>query len=162
MTASLCLTHVDPNVVITKLDDLPAPTTAVTRPYVIASERSVVLGYYTCDDEWAIVQFQHCTNHAFGSPNDEAIDGHPLYQHGLENYDCYEIKPSPWLHALEKANRVHSGHDIQRFLKNARHYIFTCHDSTFECIAHGYTLEVIDPETIDPIKRMIQLWQRDN
>ena len=36
-------------------------------------------------------------------------------------------------------NAVHPNHDRARFLARRRHFIFAFHDSTFECIAEGFT-----------------------
>jgi hypothetical protein len=89
----------------------------------------------------AIVRFVHPYAHLFGPPNDEAFSGHPLASRGLAPYSVYEIERSSWLHALERMNAVHPAHRPHHFAAY-RHYIFAFHDSTFECIAEGFTFEL--------------------
>src|SRR5262249_17748356 len=74
--------------------------------------------------------------HYFGPPNDEALSGHPLYRKGLRHYGVCEVKNSSWVRALERMNRVHPSHHPRMFSRY-RHFVFTFHDTTFECIAGG-------------------------
>lgn len=84
----------------------------------------------------AVVEFSSPCAHQLGPPNDEALDGHPLASRGLEPYRCFEVEQSSWIRALEKQNRVHPRHNSDLY-KQLRHYVFTFHDSTFECVASG-------------------------
>lgn len=70
----------------------------------------------------------------FGSPNDEALGGHPLIGLGLKHYQIHRIDNSPWLAELEQRNAIHPRHDKRLFIKDAVHYVFTFQDSTLECI----------------------------
>jgi hypothetical protein len=76
-----------------------------------------------------------------GPPNDEALLGHPLAARGLSHYGAYEVIDSSWIRKLERMNSVHDRHDSSRFFKDKRHFVFTFHDSTFECIARGFEVE---------------------
>jgi hypothetical protein len=38
-------------------------------------------------------------------------------------------------------NSVHPDHDPERF-RSSKHYVLSFHDSTFECVADGYTVEL--------------------
>ena len=93
------------------------------------------------DEPWCAITFRQCYASFFGPPNDEALEGHPLYSRGLQYYSVHKIKNSSWVRLLEKQNRVHEHHSASHFEK-LKHYVFTFHDSTFECIARGYTIEV--------------------
>ena len=160
MTASLCIHDIDPSVRVVELTDMPKPDAGAPVPTITGDEHCIVVGYYTSSGQWAIVRFDSVSTHAFGSPNDEAIHGHPLFEYGLKPYDCYEVKPSPWLNQLEIANRVHSRHDPKWFMSGEHHYIIAFHDTLFECIAERYESSVIDPEKHKPLDEMIRVWKQ--
>lgn len=84
-----------------------------------------------------IVRFKNYLNFKFGSPNDETLEGHPLYKNGLEPYSAFTVENSTWIGDLEKQNSVHERHDPALF-KKYKHFILTFHDSTFECVAVNY------------------------
>lgn len=94
-------------------------------------------------DPMAFVEFERVRAHMLGSPNDEALKGHPLASRGLRPYGIYEIRRSSWVRSLEQMNRVHSGHSPALFSR-LRHFIFTFHDVTFECVAEGVRSRVLD------------------
>ncbi|MFB9077974.1 hypothetical protein ACFFLS_04810 [Flavobacterium procerum] len=91
----------------------------------------------------ALITFEHVVHHAFGAPNDEVINGHPLYEHGLEAHTAHEIIHSSQISKLEKINAVHSCY-APDYWKKLKHYAFTFHDEMFECIARGYKAEVFN------------------
>ena len=92
----------------------------------------------------ALVEFMYCQCTKFGYPNDEARPGHPLYNKGLSNYGygIFEVLNSSWIDQLVEQNRVH----FPKTVRNPahRHFIFTFHDSTFECIAEDLKLEILN------------------
>lgn len=92
---------------------------------------------------FAIVRFVHPQTHMFGWPNDEAINGHPLHKNGLDAYSAYEVLNSPWVKQLEQRNSVHPRHRAGAYLK-LPHYILTFHDSTLECIARSFEVQIVD------------------
>jgi len=71
----------------------------------------------------------------FGSPNDEALGGHPLVRFGLKFYSVHKVENSPWISELEKRNAVHPRHNRESFLRDSVHFVFTFQDSTLECVA---------------------------
>ncbi len=148
MPASLCLTQFDVKPKLVNLLDLPKSTCGAPEPILLADEHRVAIGYFTQTDSWAMVCFKGCRAHALGSPNDEALDGHPLCKFGLDPYASYEVKSSPWIAALERANRVHDRH-MAEYFDDDRHFILTFHDSLFECVANDYTATEVDAETIE-------------
>jgi hypothetical protein len=89
----------------------------------------------------ALVEFKRCICAKMGSPNDEVFKGHRLNGRGQEPYAAQIVENSIWIAELEAINKVHSNYhpDVWR---NLKHYIFWFHDSTFECVAETYTLEV--------------------
>lgn len=102
---------------------------------VLASETQLILQYSTRDDEVVLFQFPLVRAFQFGSPNDEALEGHPLVRSGLQRYQVHHVEHSPWIAELEKRNAVHPRHDRSAFLEHLVHYIFTFQDATLECIA---------------------------
>src|SRR5690606_37185003 len=101
---------------------------------------SVRVVSYTTERPIAIVEFAVCYDLMFGAPNDEAFQGHPLANRGLDPYGAFEVQNSSWIRQLERMNSVHPYHKPERFWTR-RHFIFTFHDSTFECVADGFQVE---------------------
>lgn len=137
MTASLCFETLGPDVRVIPLGELPAPAAGDPGPQLSADEHHVRLTYQAEDASRVEVRFDGW-DVSFGSPNDEALCGHPLYARGVGYYGVFEVLHSPWIAALERANRVHSQHDPSRFA-DLRHIVITFHDSTFECVTRGFT-----------------------
>jgi len=81
----------------------------------------------------AVVEIMGCSITKFGYPNDEAQPGHPLYSRGLDAGEgVYEVLRSSWVAELTAQNRVRFPSTPD---STERHFIFTFHESTFECIA---------------------------
>ena len=119
--------------------------------------RSVrVVSHDTDDEPVAIVTFKGVAATYFGSPNDEALRGHPLHDRGLKHYSAFDVANSEWIASLERMNRVHPYHKAERF-RELRHYVFTFHDSTFECVAKGYAVELITGSITGALPRMREL-----
>ena len=108
----------------------------------------------------ALVRFSLCYASLFGPPNDEAFDGHPLAQRGLKPYGAFVIEHSSWVRQLEQMNAVHPYHKPARFLAR-KHYVLSFHDSTFECVADGYTVELYDSSISEILPRMLELLERN-
>lgn len=86
-----------------------------------------------------MVEFTRYSTYMFGTPNDEAFHGHPLAARGLRPYGAFQIDNSSWIRQLEKMNSVHHSHRPERF-ERLRHYVFSFHDSTFECAAESFSI----------------------
>jgi hypothetical protein len=78
-----------------------------------------------------------------GSPKDEVFHGHPLAGRGLESYTAQLVRNSRWLAELQKINSVHAGYRPDAW-QQRNHYVFWFHDTTFECIAESYAVELHD------------------
>lgn len=136
------------------LRDMPQPDGGAPLPTVLANDYGVLLLYILPHGpaDWdgttvqvvgpaseglpiAVVEFKAPIAHILGPPNDEAIVGHPLAMRGASPYGVYEVEGSSWIRAMERMNRVHPYHKPQRF-DLLRHYIFTFHESVFECAAN--------------------------
>lgn len=145
---------------VIELSNVPQSDVGAPLPHVAASEHVVVLAYLVSepDPAWdgtyatvvgptseglvATVRFFRAYAHLFGPPNDEAFKGHPLASRGLRPYTASEVRGSSWLRHLEKMNSVHPNHNKGRFLEGKRHFVFAFHDSVFECVAQGFTIEI--------------------
>jgi hypothetical protein len=118
------------------LEDAPNPAVP-PRPVVLAGDFDLFLTYQVAPGTGLVlVDFEHPLAHYFGSPNDEALNGHPLRSRGLDYYGAFEVHNSSWIGALERMNRAHPRHDPRRF-HGLRHFIFTFQDETFECVARA-------------------------
>jgi hypothetical protein len=69
----------------------------------------------------------------FGSPNDHGLPNHELFQYGLDYYNAYEVRDSPWI------RRVYSPETIAS--SAIKHLVITFHDSTFECLTEDYQFQ---------------------
>ncbi len=103
----------------------------------------------------ALVEFKGVMAAKLGSPNDEVFSGHPLSGHGQDSYAAQQIINSRWIGELQKINSVHSRYnpDHWRYL---RHYIFWFHDSTFECVADEFEVELSTERFPDLLARACQ------
>lgn len=98
-----------------------------------------------------ILTFKGCTSCKFGAPNDESIEGHPLYGRGIDVGGAYIVMNSPWLEELKKINSVHPQFDDKSW-EGKRHYLLFFKDNTFECIAEDVTSQIKEgapPEIIN-------------
>ncbi len=130
--------------------DLPEMEPNAPYPQVVADEDEIRLSYDLHPGDWNAPKWRRVEltfrggpkYHYFGWPNDDALNGHPLYSRGLSPYDVFEVLNSSWIRSLERMNSVHPHHDPARF-QQLKHFIFTFHDSTFECIAQGYMVREV-------------------
>ena len=92
-------------------------------PVVLADEWQVLVVYLLedRDPDWdgttvrvvnsasagvvAIAHFSGVWATQFGAPNDEALDGHPLFACGLRSYGAFTVEPSSWKAELAAAER---------------------------------------------------------
>jgi hypothetical protein len=91
----------------------------------------------------ALVEFHRCVSAKLGSPNDEVFHGHPLAGKGLAGDTAQLVRNSRWLAELQKINSVHACYRPDVW-QQRNHYVFWFHDTTFECIAESYTVELHD------------------
>ncbi|MGD8869422.1 MAG: hypothetical protein PVI01_17515 [Gemmatimonadales bacterium] len=145
---------------VIEIETAPRPDVGAPLPAVVSDEYHLLLAYIVSqpDPNWdgtyvravspdspdepiAIVTFKGPYCHLFGPPNDEAFAGHPLAARGLRRYSVNEIVDSSWVHSLERMNAVHPYHRPESFAEY-RHFVFAFHDSTFECVAHGFEFEM--------------------
>ena len=98
-----------------------------------------VVDQSTSGEPLALIEFTFNWSFMFGSPNDEAFHGHPLASRGLHAYGAFQIENSSWIRQLERMNSVHPYHKPERF-ERLKHLVFAFHDSTFECVAEGFTV----------------------
>jgi len=101
-----------------------------------------------------LVSFNRCSSAKLGHPNDEVQHGHPLAKRGLEGYTAQIVKNSPWLAEVAETNSVHSCDNPEHW-KSLNHYVFWFHDSTFECLAESFDVEVTS-ETMEDLLGRVQ------
>jgi hypothetical protein len=135
---------------VIELEDVPQSCVGAPMPVVLSDEHRVLLGYVIQDtgsaddgddshEQFAIIDLAVYSAYMFGSPNDEAFAGHPLASRGLRPYGSFQIEDSSWIRQLERMNTVHPYHKPERF-DRLKHFVFSFHDSTFECVAEGFTV----------------------
>jgi hypothetical protein len=157
------------------IKEIPQSSIGAPIPVVFSDEFVTVVAFYLEDisDDWdgtsvrivsketegeplALVKFSICYASMFGPPNDEAFGGHPLSKLGLEPYGAFLIENSSWIRGLEQMNSVHPCHRPERF-RALKHYVLSFHDSTFECVADDYTVELHESSLKKILPRMIEL-----
>jgi hypothetical protein len=87
-----------------------------------------------------VVEFHRVRSVTIGGPNDEAIEGHPLSGKGLRPYAAHQVVNSRRIAEAERINSVHPQHR-GGWHDRLRHYVFSFHDETFECLAEGFSVE---------------------
>ncbi|MEJ0058949.1 MAG: hypothetical protein WDM79_04915 [Terricaulis sp.] len=129
-----------PDPIIRELSDVPQMDPGSPTPQVTWNALApLLLAYQLPDDSTATIAFDLGLACKIGPPNDETLHGHPLYAFGLSHYAASEVLNSPWLAEIRERNRVHDSHSDAMFDK-FRHFIWTFHDETFECLAQSYRL----------------------
>ncbi|CAH2777821.1 MAG: FIG00460443: hypothetical protein [uncultured Paraburkholderia sp.] len=133
-------------------DDVPQPAADAAEPFIVASDRRVILAYPIAesdferygpfdpdDDPFCAVLFPDTVFHRLGPPGDSALDIHPLAAEGLRGYSVHEVTNSSLaaeIAAVSAASDVESNAaDIAQ-----RHFVITFDESTFECVASDYTV----------------------
>ena len=103
----------------------------------------------------ALVEFKRCRCARLGAPNDEVLEGHPLSGRGQVAYTAQLVKNSRWLAEIEEINKVHRLYDPSHW-RRCNHYIFWFHDTTFDCIAESYSVEVYRESMKDMLARVVE------
>jgi hypothetical protein len=104
--------------------DLGAPTVLAIEPQVDDPDQRPV-----------VLRWEHCHASAMEPPNDEALDGHRLYDCGLKDVLwCGEVHDSSWITDLERRNRVHDQHDPAAY-ERLRHFILPLKECVVEIVA---------------------------
>lgn len=140
---------------IVELDLGITPEAAVSGAVLLQTEDKTVLtfnamrstgkksphgGMYRESCGTAVVEFQRCLLTRFGHPNDEARWGLPKYASCA--YGIYEVKNSSWIKEVVVANRHSFPATSDDYVR--RHFLFTFHDSTFECLADDLSIRVVE------------------
>jgi hypothetical protein len=159
---------------VVQLEDVPQSSIGAPLPVVLSDEQRVVLAYlleepdpnwdgtearvvdYETEGQVAIVTFEGYASYRSGMPNDEAFHGHPLASRGLQPYRVFEVRRSSWVRELERMNSVHPHHRPEDF-DALRHFVFAFHDSTFECVARNFEIEIVRGSLNGTLPRMRQL-----
>ena len=148
--------HVDDRDRVVRVAIVPSHDAGVPAPMILATDKNLLLCYETFPggETLALLRFSRPYAHYFGSPNDEALEGHLLYPCGLKSYGIFEVEDSSWIRSLERMNSVHPTHRSDRF-RNLRHFIFTFHDTCFECVAEAVSETTIIPNDVDARNKVL-------
>lgn len=140
---------------IEELADVPIMDVGAPLPIVISSDSDLVLGYHVSnkspttypkhvevikggleDGRFALVRFWRVISSIAGVPNEDQIENHPLCKRGLASYMAVKVNNSSWLHLIKETYKLEDD--------KLNHFIFTFHDSSFECFARSYWVTVFD------------------
>lgn len=156
---------------VVQLGDVPQSSVGAPCPSIVAGEHHLsvaffleealpgwdgstvrVVGLDSQGEPAAVVRFSHPYASMFGPPNDEAFSGHPLASRGLTPYSAFEVMNSSWIRVLARMNAVHPHHSTKLF-STYRHFVLSFHDTTFECVAKGYSVEVSEGSVVDLVTK---------
>jgi hypothetical protein len=142
MTGTLDSSRQEDHVVL--LDSVPHPATEAAEPFIVASNRRVILAYPIAesdferfgpfdsdDDPFCTVLFPDAVFHRLGPPGDNDLEIHPLASQGLSGYSVHEVMQSSLAAEISGAGSPEPAQ---------RHFVITFQDSTFECVASDYTV----------------------
>lgn len=115
--------------------DVGAPS-----PVLVAGAEGTSVAYDRQDSDRCLLTFRNVDSVLFGGSNDEALSGHRLWGRGLQFYAFQEVINSAWIAQREAENSVHEYHR-GGWHARLRHFIYTFHDETFECIAADFVVD---------------------
>lgn len=151
-----------------QIDWSPSWDTGAPLPQVFSNGHNTYLAYLinTPDPNWdgsyttmidntsdktfpvALVNFIKPNSHRFGIVNDEAANGHPLYDKGLQVYAAHVVENSSWIEELKTIHKVHPYYSDKHWA-DYKHYLLFFHDEIFEIIALDYEIEVFNSTFTD-------------
>jgi hypothetical protein len=119
-------------------------------PYVLSNEKNVFVSFYLeaqslvnpidasihnmSTDEITTLRFESFVKYKFGKPDENSIETHPLFHHGLQACTFYKVKKSRWLKKLKKQHP-----DLHINKKTYTHYLLFFHQTCFEIVAKSCT-----------------------
>ncbi len=111
-------------------------------PMIFSDESDLLVLFYVSgqkDTEMTLALFRNYASYKFGLPREDCIPNHPLYKYGLERFGFFEAGDSSWIKEIKKINKEDHAFSKEYF-DNLKHYIFTFHDSTFECVSKDFSI----------------------
>ncbi|WP_233852743.1 hypothetical protein [Paraburkholderia sp. HD33-4] len=133
------------------LDSAPRPAADAAEPFIVASDRRVILTYPIAesdferfgpfdadDDPFCAVLFADTVFHRLGPPGDDDLVIHPLAEQGLTGCSVHEVVNSSL--CAELAAVATGSMAIDPGAPARRHFVITFQASTFECVASDYTV----------------------
>lgn len=126
------------------LDSVPHPEVDAAEPFIVASDRRVILAYPIAeadferfgpfdpdDDPFCAVLFPDTVFHRLGPPGESDLDIHPLAAQGLLGYSVHEVVNSSLTAEIASVSSAGLA---------PRHFVITFLGSTFECVASDVTV----------------------
>lgn len=148
---------VDGRDTVVALQEMPQPSPTAPVPEIYVAEDKILLAFFVegmpaehvdaaahelgvrmLGKPVALVTFLSPYVHYLGPPTAETFSSHPLSPRGLEPFGAFEIRDSSWLRQLRTESAAHPSHSSERFSR-LLHFVFGFFDTTFECLAEGYT-----------------------
>lgn len=113
---------------LARLKDAPRWDAKAPCPAVVADEGLVHLAYYrpSREDKAAVLTFWNCAGHRAGGPGPRP--------------GAWEVLDSAWVHE-RRARAVEEGPEALKPLGRLRHFLFGFPDSSFECLADGFSVK---------------------
>lgn len=141
MTSTFDVPQQEDHVVL--LDSVPHPAADAAEPFIVASDRRVILAYPIAeadferfgpfdpdDDPYCAVLFPDTVFHRLGPPGAGDLEIHPLAMHGLRADTVHEVMNSSLTAEIAAVAAA----------LTPRHFVITFLGSTFECVASDVTV----------------------
>lgn len=147
---------------VVPMEDVPLPDYGSPLPTILAQEHLTTLAYYLPappDESFDGIGFKTVrvvTEDSHGSlamvtfrmpyaqlsyaAGDYRLAKHPLGKRGLEIHGVFEVRHSTWARETAPSGRA------------LRHYIFSFHDSMFECLAEEIAFKVFEGSLKELVK----------
>lgn len=148
---------------IEKLTDVPIMDVGAPLPIMMRNDSDLVLGYIVSSSSpkpyekhvevikgetgygrFALIRFWRSIAGVSCLPPEDDIDKHPLSARGLRPYMAVKVNNSSWLHLTKEIYKIED--------EKMNHFIFTFHDSSFECLARSYWVTVFEGCTEETLK----------
>ena len=101
------------------------------------------------DDRAVVLSWVDARLASIGPPNDEAINGHPLYEKGLRDVLWVgTVHDSELVAELERRNRVHPGHRRAGW-KGLHHFVVRTKEKLIEVVAEAVSVERVPGSTVE-------------
>jgi hypothetical protein len=154
--------------------DVPWPLPGAPLPCALATEDALLLAYYTnarrssvpsnipnlvSDSSMgtiAVVDFRFPAAYFSVPISNEILDAHPLTVRGLSNYKVFTVENSSWIRRLTAAQYYHDRPHPGAY-SDSKHYVFVFHDSIFEAVADGVTVQSFFSSMDDARVKMLEL-----
>ncbi len=94
-------------------------------------------------------------NIRIGGPNDEVLEGHPLWGKGIDYGDAFVINNSEWKRTYQEINKAHDNYNEVSW-QTLQHFMWTFHDYMVEALAETFEVTIHEGCIEDVVKEWLE------